>query len=641
MNNALKYSQILIFFTMVLILFQPLKAQESPRPDSIAIDIPAVIVENSKVQIGIALYKDQHLMHKNASTLPVNINGESYELQFTDGQSGFTKTFKTKENLKISCCDQVVERSVKPVPLWMSIIPPLIAILFALLFKEVFSALILGIFSGTLIISIHQGFGFFKGVFQAFLRLIDTYVISALNTPDHIAIIVFSMLIGGMVGIIRKNGGMRGVVEVLSRKATSSRSGQLMTWVMGFAVFFDDYANTLVVGNTMRNLIDKLRISREKLAYIVDSTAAPVASIAFITTWIGAELSYINNGIETIGLDTNPYAVFFASIKYSFYPIMALIFVFFVIMTRREYGPMYNVELKSRQSPEIEEGSQVYENPKSPGFNALIPVLVIVFGTLAGLLYSGWDASLWNNPNMGFGTKLSQTIGQADSFKALLWSSFAAVIVAIILTISQKLMNLRKTIEAMVGGFQTMLNAILILTFAWALAQLTEDLHTAAFISQIMDNLSVSPYFIPALSFLFSALIAFSTGSSWGTMAIMYPLILPSSWLIFMNNGLDHATSMMLFNNVVSTVIAGSVLGDHCSPISDTTILSSLASGSDHIQHVRTQMPYVLTVGVVAVLLGTIPAAYGVPVYLCYAIGIGILFLILRVFGKKLPVTKL
>ncbi len=633
--------QILVFCAMFFVLFQSLDAQENSQPDSIAVDVPPVIVENTKVHVGIALYKDQVLMHNYDSTLPVTINGEVVKLQFEEGGAGFTKSFNTDENLKIDCCGQEIERHVNPVPLWMSILPPLIAILFALLFKEVFSALILGIFSGTLIISLHQGIGFFNALFQAFLRLIDTYVISALNTPDHIAIIVFSMLIGGMVGIIRKNGGMRGVVEVLSRKADSSRSGQLVAWFMGFAVFFDDYANTLVVGNTMRNVIDKLRISREKLAYIVDSTAAPVASIAFITTWIGAELSYIQNGIETIGLDTNPYGVFFASIKYSFYPIMALLFVLFVILTRREYGPMYAAELKARQQDKIENGGHAYENPKSPAFNALIPVLIIIFGTLAGLLYSGWDTTIWHNPDLSIGTKISMIIGQADSFKALLWSSFAAVIVAVTLTISQKLMNLRKTIEAMVGGFQTMLNAILILTFAWALAQLTEDLHTAAFISQIMNDLSVSPYFIPALSFLFSALIAFSTGSSWGTMAIMYPLILPSSWLIFMNNGLDYATSMMLFNNLVSTVIAGSVLGDHCSPISDTTILSSLAAGSDHIEHVRTQMPYAVTVGVVAVLLGTIPAAFGVPVYVCYAAGIGIMLLILRVFGKKLPVTKL
>ncbi|MFW5805278.1 MAG: Na+/H+ antiporter NhaC family protein [Bacteroidales bacterium] len=632
---------ILFLCVVVMILSGPLNAQEYPQPDSMVVDLPSIVVKNTRADIDIVLYKNGKLLHEYNSTFPANINGEMTSLNFTNGSATFSKTFTKQENISVSLCGQDVEHSVNPVPLWLSILPPLIAILFALLFKEVFSALILGIFSGTLIISLYQFTGFFKALFQAFLRLIDTYVIKAINTPDHIAIIVFSMLIGGMVGIIRKNGGMRGIVKLLSRRANSSRSGQMVTWFMGFAVFFDDYANTLIIGNTMRNVIDKLRISREKLAYIVDSTAAPIASIAFITTWIGAELSYIQNGIDTIGLDTNPYGVFFASLKYAFYPVMALIFVLFVIITRREFGPMYNVELKVRTKAQTLKNEEACESTESPAFNALIPVLVIIFGTMGGLLYSGWDQTLWSNPDAGFGAKLSLTIGQADSFKALLWSSFAAVIVAVILTVSQKLIKLRKTIEAMVEGFQTMLNAILILTFAWALALITEDLHTADFISRMMDNLSVSPYFIPAMSFLISSLIAFSTGSSWGTMAIMYPLILPSSWMIFMNYGLDHDTSMMLFNNLVSTVIAGSVLGDHCSPISDTTILSSLAAGSDHIQHVRTQMPYALTVGAVAVLIGTLPSAFGVPVWISYVTGLAVLFLIIRVFGKKLPVTKL
>lgn len=624
-----------------LILHQPVHSQENPPADSLGIDMPHVLVGNTKAHVGISLYKDGELLHNVSSPLLIEINGKTEKLHFKNGKSEFTRRFTQKERLTISYGNKDYIREVNPVPLWMSIIPPLIAILFALLFKEVFSALILGIFSGTFIISIYQFAGFFKALFQAILRLIDTYIISALNDADHLSIIVFSMLIGGMVGIITKNGGMRGVVHKLSHGADTSRSGQLVTWFMGFAVFFDDYANTLVVGNTMRNVIDKLRISREKLAYIVDSTAAPLAAIAFITTWIGAELSYIQNGIETIGIDANPYGIFFASLKYSFYPIMALIFVLFIIITRREYGPMYKAEMKARTQPRDQRKEPVYKNPKSPSFNAVVPIVIIIFGTLGGLLYSGWDQALWDNNTMGFGAKISMTIGQADSFKALLWSSFAAVFVAVTLTVTQKLLSLRKTIEAMVDGFKSMLNAILILTFAWALALLTEHLHTAAFISHIMQSLSVSPYFIPALSFLFSALIAFSTGSSWGTMAIMYPLILPSSWLIFVNNGLDHATSMMLFNNLVSTVIAGSVLGDHCSPISDTTILSSLASGSDHIQHVRTQMPYAITVGVVAVLIGTLPAAYGVPVYICYPAGFGLLLLIIRILGKKLPVTKI
>ena len=607
-------------------------------------DFPSFVVSKTDTQFDICLYQDGEIMNDFSSPAVMLINGEPESIRFVNGKASVTRVFRKASSFRMSLGQAAYIHNVKPIPLWMSILPPLIAILFALIFKEVFSALILGIFSGTFIISLYQFTGFFRSLFNAFIRLIDTYIIQALNDTGHLSIIVFSMLIGGMVGIITKNGGMQGIVSVLSRRARTSRSGQLTTWFMGMAVFFDDYANTLVVGNTMRNLTDKLKISREKLAYIVDSTAAPIASIAFITTWIGAELSYIQDGIETIGLDTNPYSVFFASLKYSFYPVLALLFVFLVVMSRREYGPMYKIEMNARKGIASEHNKQTEKQEsqrRSAPFNALVPVLIIILGTLGGLLYTGWDTSLWHNADLSFGAKLSHTIGEADSFKALLWSSFAAVLIAVTLTVSQKLLSLRKTIDAMVGGFKSMLTAILILTFAWALALLTEHMHTAEFISNTMRNLSVSPYMIPALSFIFSGLIAFSTGSSWGTMAIMYPLILPSSWLIFTTNGLDHETSMMLFNNLVSTVIAGSVLGDHCSPISDTTILSSLSAGCPHIQHVRTQMPYALTVGATAIVLGTIPASYGIPVWISFIAGIGILYLILRIFGKKLPVTKL
>ncbi|MGM0625996.1 MAG: Na+/H+ antiporter NhaC family protein [Bacteroidota bacterium] len=642
MNRA-KRSILILSLFLTGILATPSLSAGTASPDSMHVTLPDIIVSKTDINIGIVLYKDGEVMHDYSEEGRVRVNGEVEYLNFLNGRAELTHRFDRKQSFRLTCDKQTYIRNVRPIPLWMSVIPPLIAILFALIFKEVFSALVLGIFSGTLIISMYQFGSFFKSLLNAFLRLIDTYIIQALNDAGHLSIIVFSMLIGGMVGIITKNGGMQGIVAVLSRRAKTSRSGQLVTWLMGLAIFFDDYANTLVVGNTMRNVTDKLRISREKLAYIVDSTAAPIASIAFITTWIGAELSYIQDGISTIGLDTNPYSVFFASLKYSFYPIMALLFVLMIVMTRRDFGPMFKIELNARKGIIDSNQKQTSEKQvkKSASYNALIPVLVIVFGTITGLIYSGWDSELWHNPGLSIGAKLSHIIGEADSFKALLWSSFAGVLVAITLTVSQKLLNLRKTIDAMVGGFKSMLTAILILTFAWSLALLTEHLHTAEFISTTMRNLSVSPYLIPTISFVFSAAIAFSTGSSWGTMAIMYPLILPSSWLIFAENGLDHATSMMLFNNLVSTVIAGSVLGDHCSPISDTTILSSLASGCSHIQHVRTQMPYALTVGSVAVLTGTLPAAYGFPVYISIPAGLLILYLILRIFGKKLPLTKL
>lgn len=340
--------------------------------------------------------------------------------------------------------------------------------------------------------------------------------------------IQFECLIGGMVNIITKNGGMKGVVAILSRYANSPRSGQLVTWILGVAIFFDDYANTLVVGNTMRPITDKLRVSREKLAYIVDSTAAPVAAIAFVTTWIGAELSYIQDGINTIGLDESAYNIFINSLAYSFYPIFTLAFILMLVYKKVDFGPMLTAERKARKEGiQIDEKDgfsnklndlDVDENIKARWYNAAIPVLVIIIGTFAGLLYTGWDSEVWNSDEFGFSKKLSTIIGNADSYKALLWSSISGVLVAFTLSIGQRILSLKESIDSLINGFRTMLTAVIILVLAWSLAMVTEHLHTADFISQSMLALSISPYLIPTITFILASLIAFSTGSSWGTM---------------------------------------------------------------------------------------------------------------------------
>ncbi|MCK4569476.1 MAG: hypothetical protein KAT76_04245, partial [Bacteroidales bacterium] len=415
-------------------------------------------------------------------------------------------------------------------------------------------------------------------------------------------------------------------------------------------IFFDDYANTLVVGNTMRPVTDRLKISREKLAYLVDSTAAPIASIAFVTTWIGAELSYIQDGINVIGLNENAYMIFFNSLAYSFYPIFTLVFILIIIYRGVDFGPMLKAERKARKEESVIAGKinslsselnklEIDENIKARWFNAVIPVLVIIFGTIAGLIYTGWDPTIWSDEQLAFGRKISATIGNADSYKALLWSSLASVLMALLLTVSQRILSLRQSIDSLINGFKTMLTAVLILILAWSVALVTEHMHTASFISSSMLEMSLSPYLVPAITFILAALVSFSTGSSWGTMAILYPLMLPATWLITEDYGMDYNTSMLIFYNVVSCVLAGSVLGDHCSPISDTTILSSLASSCNHIEHVRTQLPYALTVGVVSVIAGTLPAAFGISSYILFPAGLLILFLTVLFLGKKvLPV---
>ena len=645
-----KLGKILIF--IIAFTFWGVKGYSIYSVDHIDIEPDFAIVEGMEAKITVSTFDSLGKIAPINCFSSVYVNEEKIDVYFIDGKTEFKYTFNDNKLLRVSCGEITATKEVNPIPLWFSIIPPLIAILFALLFKEVFAALFLGLFSGTFIIYIYQGFGVFVSIFKGMFSIVDKYVIEALANNSHISIIVFSMLIGGTVHIITKNGGMQGVINFLSKYAKTSRSGQLVTWMLGIMVFFDDYANTLVVGNTMRPVTDKLRISREKLAYIVDSTAAPVASIAFVTTWIGAELSYIQSTLIELNMDESAYNIFFSSLKYSFYPIVSLIFVLLIIYMRRDFGPMYHTEIRARKKgvnvasleKKIEHDLKDFESVKKPkprAYNALIPVAVIVFGTIVGLIYTGWDSKLWHDSNLGIITKISGIIGNSDSYKSLIWASLGGLIVSIVLSLVQKLLNLKEASEGMVAGFKSMLTAILILTLAWSLAGLVSDLHTADFITLSIQSTNLSPQFLPFITFLVSGLIAFSTGSSWGTMAIMYPLILPATWLLCTDAGLNYDVSIGVFAHVVSTVIAGSVFGDHCSPISDTTILSSLASSCNHIQHVKTQLPYAVTVALVSLIAGTLPVAYGVSVFLVFPLMIALIWIIIKIFGKKIGISKI
>ncbi len=481
-------------------------------------------------------------------------------------------------------------------------------------------------------------------------------MVDSLADTGHISVILFSMLIGGIVALISKNAGMQGVVDLVARRATSAKRGQLVTWFLGIAIFFDDYANTLVVGNTMRSLTDRLRVSREKLSYIVDSTAAPIAAIALITTWIGAELGYIENALQAIEssstqagtsnalTDQSPYAIFLGSLQYAFYPIFTLLFILFLIIQKRDFGPMYRAELDARKNG-LNTGSSsqtdMADFEPEPGikpnfWNALIPIAIVVLGTVVGLIYTGYSASVWSDSSMGFFQKVATTIGQSDSYKALLWSSAGGLIVALGLTSLKRLLSFGKSIEASLSGFKTMINAVVVLILAWSLAAVTDQMHTADFLAGLAEG-KVAYWLIPAITFIISALVAFSTGSSWGTMAIVYPLMLPLGWELSMLESVPFEQAFQIFLNITSCVLAGSVLGDHCSPISDTTILSSLASRCDHIAHVRTQLPYALTVGIISVGYTTLTAVVDIPWYIVFPSGGIILYFIVKYIGREVP----
>jgi len=573
--------------------------------------------------------------------------------------------------------DETKTARIKSIPLWVSIVPPLIAILLALIFKEVVTSLFIGILSGAFV----AGGMRLDGIYYIFKSVWDVsadFFIRALNDSGHLSVILFSLLIGGMVSIISKNGGMAGVVRKLSVIAKDRMSAQLSTYLLGIAIFFDDYANTLIVGNTMRQVTDRFGVSREKLAYLVDATAAPIASVAFITTWIGAELGYIQSGIEAISdfpISTTPYAVFLESLKYSFYPIMTLIFMFMLIRSKRDFGPMLKAERRasdafrqnqSKQPASDKDGDIMATGIDDDEFtpidgaplqarNALLPVLTVIAVTIFGLVDTGmssagadlgilssnygdiWAALGSDLPNgAGFFRKLGILVGSSDSYVALLWASLSGVIVALGLTLGRKIMSLEKAMESMLHGFGTMLPALVILTLAWSLAAVTEDLHTATFITEALQG-NIAPVLLPALIFVLAAFISFSTGSSWSTMAILYPIAIPTTWAVATEAGFDVDHSYALLLNVVSTVLAASVLGDHCSPISDTTILSSLASNCDHLAHVKTQMPYALTVGAMALTANIITAVFDggwLLSFVMLAISIVAFWVIIRYWGK-------
>jgi Na+/H+ antiporter NhaC len=523
---------------------------------------------------------------------------------------------------------------LRMIPGILTLVPPLLAILLAIIFRQVIISLFAGIWLGATLI-----FGY--NPFLGLLRTLDQYLVNSLANPDHAAIILFTMTLGGMTGILSRSGGTQGIVQKISKWAGHVRGGQLAAWAMGVFIFFDDYANTLIVGNTMRPITDRLRISREKLAYIVDSTAAPVTSFAIFSTWIGFELGLIQSSFDHLGIDRNVYMTYLQTIPFRFYSLLTLVFVFLVGLTGRDFGPMLDAEKRSQKQGKVLRDNasplmdthllqmKLSENIPRRWYNAVIPVLVVIISTAIGLWYSGRSTLIAQGLE---NISLKDIIGATDTFSVLMWASFSGSLTAGLLVVSQKILNIRQTLDAWISGAKSMLTAIIILLFAWSIGKICEDLHTADYIIQITQNL-LSPYLLPMITFLIAAFISFATGTSWGTMSILIPIIVPMAYRF--TGGLTSDNSTTILIGTIASVLSGSVFGDHCSPISDTTIMSSMSSGSDHIDHVRTQMPYAVFVAIIALVVGYIPAGFGLHPVFSLSTGIVLLIFLLSILGKK------
>ena len=487
-------------------------------------------------------------------------------------------------------------------PGWVSILPPLLAIGLALLFRHVLVALFLGVWLGALLLAD-------LSPIASFARLLDTHLVGAMADRGHASIVLFSLLLGGMLGLMTQSGGAKGLAAWASTDTRSRRRGQLTTWFLGLLVFFDDYANSLLVGASMRPVTDRLRISREKLAFIVDATAAPVASLALISSWIGVEVGYIADQFEHLGIERDAYLTFIETIPFRFYPILMLLFVFWVGFRGRDFGPMRRAEERAlTQGLVSRPGAQpasdfhdeaVPDDVEGRAMNAVVPVVVVVVVAALGIYFDGRAKAL----EAGLQSSLRAIVGEASSSAAILWATGAGCLSALALSVWSGALSFGKSIDAWMGGMKSMLYAVVILVLAWALGGVCRDLDTAGFLIGAVGDW-MSSVWIPASVFVLAALVSFATGTSWGTMAILFPLVVPLAHRIA-----PGQETILL--GTVSSILAGAVWGDHCSPISDTTVLSSMATSCDHMDHVRTQLPYALFIGGVSLSCAELPVAAG------------------------------
>lgn len=517
---------------------------------------------------------------------------------------------------------------------WLSLLPPLIAIGLAIATRQVILSLLLGVCAGGFLL--HP-----QDPVAAITAICEQHLWKSLADEGHLRVFCFTALMGAMIGVIQHSGGMRDVVRRLAPLARSRRGGQVTTWLLGLIVFIDDYANSLLLGHTMRPLCDRLRISREKLAYLVDSTAAPVSGLALVSTWVAGEIENIEEGLkglEFAGKAPEAFGLFLATIPYRFYVLWALLLVPIIALSGRDFGPMLRAErdaLRGGKNDKPQAASQ--DRPTDHWINAVAPIVVTVVVTVwllyaTGVASIGQQAGLQDLPAW---RRLANIIGNGDSNVSLVYGSLSGLLTALLLVGLQRILSWKAMLDAAGEGARLVAPALAILWLAWALSGLTKQEHlgTGEYLASLLQQ-SVGPQWMPTIVFVLSFAVAFATGTSWGTMSILMPLVIRATVkLIALSEPVtgDH----VLLVASVGGVLAGAIFGDHCSPISDTTVLSSQASGCDHIAHVWTQMPYALLVGVISVVCGTLPVGFGVSVWIALPLGVAAMLGSVWIWGRK------
>lgn len=466
-----------------------------------------------------------------------------------------------------------------------SLLPPLLAIVLALVTRNVIPALFCGVWLGaTMLVGGNPAIGLYD--------TFDAFIIPSVGDEWSVTVLIYCGLFGVLIGVLERSGGAQAIARSISARVASRRGAQGATMGLGVLIFFEDYFNALTVGSVMRPITDRMKVSREKLAYIVDSTSAPMCLLGPVSTWVVFVMGLI--GTQLVEMDTSgsEYLIYLSTIPLNFYAWLALALIAFLVITQWDFGPMAAAEHRARttgqvMAPNAKPPSGSHEDNLSPVSedqarkrNMLVPIAVLVLMIPPLFLWTG------NFPE----NDLVTAVGNAKGGLSILMATLMAVVVGLTMGMVQKLFNFREAMDIVVDGIKSMTLVYIILTLAWSIGSVTSELGTAAYLVTLAEA-SLSPSMVPVLLFLIGAVVAFTTGTSYGTFAIMIPIAMPVAVAMDLPLALT-----------ISAVLSGGIFGDHCSPISDTTILSSAGSSCDHIDHVRTQLPYAITAGVAGII---------------------------------------
>lgn len=505
-----------------------------------------------------------------------------------------------------------------------ALLPPIIAIVLALITKEVYSSLFVGILSGGILYAIGEGGFNFETMFNAVVH--EGFIVN-LADEWNVGILIFLVVLGAIVVMMNRAGGSRAYGEWAAKRINSRRGANLSTFLLGALIFVDDYFNCLTVGSVMRPITDKQKISRAKLAYLIDATAAPICIIAPISSWAAA----VSGTVEGV----NGIALFIQTIPYNLYALLTIAMVIFISITGLDFGPMKRFEenalkgdLHTSGGEQFTDADEEKANSKGRVFDLIIPVVILIILCVAGMVYTG-----------GFfaGESFINAFANCDAAYGLAMGSIAALIIDMIYFLCRRVLSFKECTSSIPEGFKQMVPAILILTFAWGLKSMTGLLNASTFVAGVVESATALQILLPVILFLVAVLLSFATGTSWGTFGILIPIVTGVFADSLAKVGEGGAIPSMVII-CISACLAGAVCGDHCSPISDTTIMASAGAKSDHVNHVSTQLPYALTVAAVC-LVGYLISGFIQNVFVVLGVSlvllIGVLTLILLLQKRK------